>query len=143
MINTNAFFSFTDKMPSLSRGRAEKILDKRELLQISSPGEEQSKRVFGRRADILVELIFNHNYNKPEQRTITHGMINSRYGKEWGELAKPKTAYALYFCDEKVKYFFDLNKTEFEFCNYIISTFSTIQDIMDYVEDEKQQEVTQ
>lgn len=115
MFNTKSYYGFTANCTPMQRGRKEEQLEK--LFRYDG-------KIF-RFADFAVYMIFENGY-APITKTYTHGMINGYYGKEWGELSKPKTEYRLESDTESL--FYTINKTLFEYCNYIIDTFSTISD---------------
>lgn len=102
--------------------------------------EEQLSKLFRndgiiyRFADFAVFMMFEKGY-KATTKTITHGYVNGYYGREWRELSKPKTEYRLESDAESL--FYTINKTMFEYCNYIVDTFNTLSDAENYAEKER------
>ena len=79
-MKTNSFYGFTDSIKQPRKQKVENTLDK--LVR------DNTNTVY-RYADFIVNKIFE-GFNIPSIHTITHGMINTRYGKEYGELTTPK-----------------------------------------------------
>lgn len=121
---TKSFYGFTANCTPMQRGRKEEQLEK--LFR--------NDGVVYRFADFAVFMIFEKGY-KAATRTITHGYVNGYYGKEWGELKTPKTEYTLE--SDTTSLFYTINKTMFEYCNYITDTFKNLSDAENYAENER------
>lgn len=124
MNKTKSFYGFTDNCTPIQRGKKEEQLSK--LFR--------NDGVIYRFADFAVFMQLEKDYRATTE-TITHGMINGYYGKEWGELSKPRTEYRLESDTEKL--FYTINKTLYDYCNYIVDTFKSIDEAVNYVENER------
>lgn len=124
---TKSFYGFTANCTPMQRGRKEEQLEK--LFR--------NDGVVYRFADFAVFMIFEKGY-KAATRTITHGYVNGYYSKEWGELKTPKTEYTLE--SDATSLFYTINKTMFEYCNYITDTFKTLSDAEIYAENEQREQ---
>ena len=125
-MKTNSFYGFTDSIKQPRRTKVENTLDK--LVR------DNSTAVY-RYADFIVNKIFTEACNIAKIRTITHGMIEGYYGKEYGELKNPKTAYSIY---DLSGHGYTLNKTYFDFANYIIENFKTLDDVQTFINTESE-----
>ena len=83
-------------------------------------------------ADFAVAALLEGGYHM-ETETITHGVINTRWGKDWGELSKPHMEYR-FRSDDRT--FYKLNKTQYDYCIYILENFESIAEIDKYLSDE-------
>lgn len=124
MENTKSYYGFTANCTPMQKGRKEEQLEK--LFRYEG--------VIYRFADFAVYMMFENDY-KPTTKTITHGMINGYYGKEWGKLSKPKTEYR--FESDTNSIFYTINKTLFDYCNYIVDTFKSLSDAENYAKNER------
>ena len=124
MNKTKSFYGFTANCTPMQRGRKEEQLSK----LFKNDG------VVYRFADFAVFMIFEKDY-RATTKTITHGMINGYYGREWGELSKPRIEYRLESDSEPL--FYTINKTLFDYCNYIVDTFKTLSEAENYAENER------
>ena len=120
-MKTKSFYGFTDNIKQPRKQKVENTLDK--LVR------DNTNTVY-RYADFIVNKIFDEGCNIPKTHIITHGMINGYYGKEYGELTNPKTEYVIKNTDGKG---YTLIKTYFDFANYIIDNFKTLDDIQNYI----------
>jgi len=120
-MKTNSFYGFTNSIKQPRKQKVENTLDK--LVR------DNTNTVY-RYADFIVNKIFNEGCDIPKIHTITHGMINGYYGREYGELTNPKTEYVIKNADGKG---YTLIKTYFDFANYIIENFKTLDDIQNYI----------
>lgn len=120
-MKTNSFYGYTNDIKQLRKTKIENTLNK--LVR-------DSKNTIFTYADFVVDKVFNEKCNIPKINTITHGMISGYYGKEYGELAKPKTEYFIH--NENGKGYF-LNKTCFDFATYIFETFKSLEDIQKFI----------
>ena len=119
-MKTNSYYGFTDNIKQPRKQKVENTLDK--LVR------DNTNAVY-RYADFIVNKI-NEGFNIPSIHTITHGMINTRYGREYGELATPKIEYRISNNENRC---YTWNKTYFDFANYIIDNFKTLDDIQNYI----------
>ena len=119
-MKTNSFYGFTDSIKQPRKQKVENTLDK--LVR------DNTNTVY-RYADFIVNKI-NEGFNMPSIHTITHGMINTRYGREYGELATPKIEYRISNNENRC---YTWNKTYFDFANYIIENFKSIDDIQNFI----------
>lgn len=124
MKKTKSFYGFTANCTPMQRGKKEEQLSK----LFKNDG------VVYRFADFAVFMQFEKGY-KATTKTITHGMVNGYYGKEWGELSKPRTEYRLESDTDCLSY--TINKTLYDYCNYIVDTFKTLNDAVTYAENER------
>lgn len=122
-MKTNSFYGFTDSIKQPRKQKVENTLDK--LVR------DNTNTVY-RYADFIVNKI-NEGFNMPSIHTITHGMINTRYGREYGELATPKIEYRISNNENRC---YTWNKTYFDFANYIIDNFKTLDDIQNFINTE-------
>ena len=119
-MKTNSFYGFTDSIKQPRKAKVENTL--------SNLVRDNTNTVY-RYADFIVNKI-NEGFNIPSIHTITHGMINTRYGREYGELTTPKTEYRIGNNENRC---YTWNKTYFDFANYIIDNFKTLDDIQNYI----------
>lgn len=124
MRKTKSFYGFTANYTPMQRAKKEEQLSK--LFR--------NDDIIYRFADFAVFMMFEKGY-KATTKTITHGYVKGYYGKEWGELSKPKTEYRLESDTESLLY--TINKTMFDYCNYIVDTFNTLSDAENYAENER------
>ena len=122
-MKTNSFYGFTDSIKQPRKQKVENTLDK--LVR------DNTNTVY-RYADFIVNKIFE-GFNIPSIHTITHGMINTRYGKECGELTTPKIEYRISNNENRC---YTWNKTYYDFANYIIDNFKTLDDIQNFIDTE-------
>src|SRR5574344_1188624 len=122
-MKTNSFYGFTDSIKQPRKTKVENTLDN--LVR------DNTNTVY-RYADFIVNKIFE-GFNIPSIHTITHGMINTRYGREYGELTNPKIEYRISNNENRC---FTWNKTYFDFANYIINNFKTLDDIQKFIDAE-------
>lgn len=122
-MKTNSFYGFTDSIKQPRKTKVENTLNN--LVR------DNTNTVY-RYADFIVNKIFE-GFNIPSIHTITHGMINTRYGREYGELTNPKTEYRISNNENRC---FTWNKTYFDFANYIIDNFKTLDDIQNFIDAE-------
>ena len=122
-MKTNSFYGFTDDIKQPRKQKVENTLNN--LVR------DNTNTVY-RYADFIVNKIFE-GFNIPSIHTITHGMINTRYGREYGELATPKIEYRIGNNENRC---YTWNKTYFDFANYIIDNFKNIDDIQKFVDAE-------
>lgn len=122
-MKTNSFYGFTDSIKQPRKTKVENTLNN--LVR------DNTNTVY-RYADFIVNKI-NEGFNMPSIHTITHGMINTRYGREYGELATPKTEYRIGNNENRC---YTWNKTYFDFANYIIDNFKTLDDIQNFINTE-------
>lgn len=127
MEKTTSFYGFTANSTPTQKVKQEQQLKK--LFRYKDTG------VF-RFADFAVMMIFEYGY-KATAETITEGYINTTWGKQWGKLAKPRTEYALKSeIKDGTTLVYSINKTLFDYCNYISSTFNSIDEALSYAENE-------
>lgn len=129
MEKTNSYFGFTDKCTPMQKAKKEAQLDK----LFKNGGEIM------RFADFAVCMTFEKGY-KGATKTITHGMINGYFGREYGELSKPRTEY-LFGNPEDC--FYIINKTLFDYCNYITNTFNSFEEAETYAKAEAERKAEQ
>ena len=122
-MKTNRFYGFTDSIKQPRKQKVENTLDK--LVR------DNTNAVY-RYADFIVNKI-NEGFNMPSIHTITHGMINTRYGKEYGELTTPKIEYRISNNENRC---YTWNKTYFDFAIYIIENFKTLDDVQSFINTE-------
>mgnify|MGYP003413647516 CR=1 FL=1 len=122
-MKTNSFYGFTDSIKQPRKAKVENTL--------SNLVRDNTNTVY-RYADFIVNKI-NEGFNMPSIHTITHGMINTRYGREYGELATPKIEYRISNNENRC---YTWNKTYFDFANYIIDNFKTLDDIQNFINTE-------
>ena len=122
-MKTNSFYGFTDNIKQPRKQKVENTLDK--LVR------DNTNTVY-RYADFIVNKI-NEGFNMPSIHTITHGMINTRYGKEYGELTTPKIEYRISNNENRC---YTWNKTYFDFAIYIIENFKTLDDVQSFINTE-------
>ena len=119
-MKTNSYYGFTDSIKQPRKAKVENTLNN--LVR------DDTNTIY-RYADFIVNKIFE-GFNIPSIHTITHGMINTRYGREYGELATPKIEYRIGNNENRC---YTWNKTYFDFANYIIDNFKTLDDIQNYI----------
>ena len=122
-MKTNSFYGFTDSIKQPRKTKVENTLNN--LVR------DNTNTVY-RYADFIVNKI-NEGFNMPSIHTITHGMINTRYGREYGELATSKIEYRISNNENRC---YTWNKTYFDFANYIIDNFKTLDDIQNFINTE-------
>ena len=122
-MKTNSFYGFTDSIKQPRKQKVENTLDK--LVR------DNTSTVY-RYADFIVNKIFE-GFNIPSIHTITHGMINTRYGRKYGELTNPKTEYTISDSEHRC---YRWKKTYYDFANYIIDNFKTLDDIQKFIDTE-------
>ena len=125
MTITKSFYGFTENCAPMQEARKKEQLDK----YFNNNGQIM------RFADFAVMMIFEKSY-KPTVKIITEGMINGYWGKEWGKLAKPKTEYRLK--SDNCCEFYTINKMQYDYCNYIASTFNSEDEALNFAEIERQ-----
>ena len=119
-MKTNSFYGFTDSIKQPRKQKVENTLDK--LVR-------DSTNTVYRYADFIINKIFE-GFNIPSIHTITHGMINTRYGREYGELTNPKIEYRISNNENRC---YTWSKTYYDFANYIIDNFKTLDDIQNFI----------
>ena len=122
-MKTNSFYGFTDSIKQPRKAKVENTLNN--LVR------DNTNTVY-RYADFIVNKIFE-GFNIPSIHTITHGMINTRYGREYGELATPKIEYRIGNNENRC---YTWNKTYFDFTIYIIENFKTLDDVQSFINTE-------
>ena len=122
-MKTNSFYGFTGSIKQPRKAKVENILNN--LVR------DNTNAVY-RYADFIVNKI-NEGFNMPSIHTITHGMINTRYGREYGELATPKIEYRISNNENRC---YTWNKTYFDFAIYIIENFKTLDDVQSFINTE-------
>lgn len=120
-MKTNSYYGFTNDIKQPRKTKVENTLNN--LVR------DNTNTIY-RYADFIVNKIFE-GFNIPSIHTITHGMINTRYGREYGELTNPKTEYRISNNENRC---FTWNKTYFDFANYIIDNFKTLDDIQNFID---------
>lgn len=112
----NSYLGYTDNKTPLQKARIEGILDKKK--RFNQVGIVSMKQMI---FDLITE----------EGRT-TEKEENYQYYKRDGELTKPKTVYRLI----KDNIYMELNKTEYDFANYIIENNFTKEKAANYIAEE-------
>lgn len=118
------YYGFTANFAPVQKAKKENVLDRYILL---------TGKPTARYADLLADLVLNDKWYA-ETKTITHGMITGRYGKEWGELKNPRTEY--YICSPNENKCIEINKTQYDFCNYISNTFAAMEQAEEFARNE-------
>lgn len=129
MEKTNSYYGFTDKCTPMQKAKKEAQLDK----LFKNGGEIM------RFADFAICMTFEKGY-KGTTEIITHGMINGYFGKEYGKLSKPKTEYCFGNTEDG---FYIINKTLFDYCNYIANTFNSFEEAETYAKAEAERKAEQ
>lgn len=112
----NSYLGFTDNKTPMQKARIEGILDKKK--RFKQDGIVAMKQM-------IFNLIMDGRITEKEE--------NYQYYKRDGELTKPKTVYRLI----KDNIYLELNKTEYDFANYIIENNFTKEKAVNYITEEK------
>lgn len=119
---TNSYYGFINNYKPMYATRKQEQLDKR----------FKFKDEICRFADLVIVALLEGGYHT-ETKTITHGVINTRWGKDWGELSKPRTEFRFKSDDGT---FYKLNKTQYDYCTYILENFKSMTEVEKYLSDE-------
>lgn len=120
---TQSYYGFTDNDLPMRAARKRDQLDK----GFKFEGKDY------RFADFAIYALIEGGYYT-DTEIITHGWVNTRWGKDWGELKRPRTEYHFVCPDDKTYY--KLNKTQYDYCNYILEKFESAVEAEKWVSDE-------
>ena len=118
----SSLLGFTDSKTDLQKNRINTILSKKVKYIIDD------SVITGCSKDVLINIVFEYGYNKTktEIQTISEHKTNLEYKP----LKHPKTHYYIVRDSDNTSY--EVNKTEYDYINYVLASFNSIADIINY-----------